>query len=84
MTGVVGLVCYLAMLWRVGRNCRRTWLDADATPGERAFAIGAAAATAAVLVHSLFVNTLLMPFVMEQLWLLWGLTFVIRTRRAAA
>ena len=35
-----------------------------------------AAGTIGVCVHSAFVNSILTPFVMEPLWLLWGLTFI--------
>jgi hypothetical protein len=28
--------------------------------------------TVAICVHSVFVNSLLVPFIMEPLWLLWG------------
>ena len=34
--------------------------------------MGVAAITVAMLVHSLFVNSLLLPYLMEPLWLLWG------------
>ena len=76
MTGVVGLVVYLVMLWLVLRRCRRGWRDPRSTPSERSMFVGTAAATIAILVQSVFVNSLLVPFVMEALWLLWGLTFL--------
>ncbi len=77
MTGVVGLSLYLAMLTMVVRRCRRVWRDAGSPPEFRALATGIAAATIAVCVHSLFVNSLLTPFVMEPLWILWGLASVL-------
>lgn len=77
MTGLVGLAVYLGMLWLVLRRCRRAWRDARATPGERGLLIGTFSATILVLAGSVFVNTLLMPFVMELLWVMWGLSFVI-------
>lgn len=79
MTGVIGLLVYVAMLWLLLRRCRSVWRDASASPEERGLATGAAAATVAVVVHSVFVNSLLVPFVMEPLWVLWGLGFVIAT-----
>ena len=82
MTGVVGLSLYSAMLFLVLRHCRRVWRDSEAPSSWRALAIGIAAATVAVCVNSLFVNSLLTPFVMEPLWILWGLAFVMR--RASA
>jgi O-antigen ligase len=78
MTGIVGLLVYVAMLWMVVRHCRRTWRDASATAEQRSFAIGAVAATVSILVHSMFVNSLLVPFVMEPLWVLWGIAFLLR------
>jgi hypothetical protein len=77
MTGIIGLLVYLMMLWLPLRRSRRVWRDANATPEERGLATGAAAATVAIVVHSVFVNSLLVPFVMEPLWVLWGLGFVI-------
>ena len=76
MTGVVGLVVYLVMLWVALRRCRRGWRDPRSTPSERSMFVGTAAATIAILVQSVFVNSLLVPFVMEVLWMLWGLTFL--------
>lgn len=88
MTGLVGLAVYLVMLWCVFRRCRRGWAHPDATPSERALFLGVAAATVATLVQTIFVNTLLVPFTMELLWVLWGLTFValvaIRERTMSA
>ena len=88
MTGIVGLFVYGTMLYFVVRKCRSVWRDHVATPEERGLALGAAAATVGVCVHSAFVNSILTPFVMEPLWLTWGLTFVastaIRRRRALA
>jgi O-antigen ligase len=77
LTGVVGLAVYLAMLWFVVRRARRTWSRAVATPSERGILLGTAATTVAILVHSMFVNSLLTPWVMEPLWILWGISFVI-------
>ena len=77
MTGIVGLLVYGGMLWFVMRRLRSTWRAPHATPEERGLAIGAASATVAIVVHSTFVNSLLTPFVMEPLWVLWGLGFVV-------
>jgi len=43
--------------------------------------VGIAAGTVAVCVHAMFVNSLLTTFVMEMLWILWGLVFVMRSTR---
>ena len=76
MTGIVGLAVFLMMLFFVFRRCRRGWRDLRATPAERGLYIGTAAATLAMLINSVFVNSLLTPWVMELLWVTWGLTFV--------
>jgi O-antigen ligase len=87
LTGVVGLLVYLTMLWFVLRRSRSAWRHVHASAGERGLLVGTAAATLAILVHSVFVNSLLTPWVMEPLLVLWGLAFVIATdlhRRQAA
>lgn len=86
MTGLVGLVLYTAMVALVVRRSRRIWRDAAQSPEHRGLAIGITAATAATLVHSVFVNSLLFPFIMEPLWVLWALSFVMSApeRRRAA
>lgn len=78
MTGFVGLALYLGLVGAVLRRCRRTWRDPARSADDRGLAIGVAAATAATLVHSVFVNSLIFPFIMEALWVLWALTFVTR------
>lgn len=82
MTGLVGVSLFIAMLVVVVRRCRAVWRDPDAPPAWRALATGFAAATIAICVHSLFVNSLLTPFVMEPLFLLWALGFVMARSRA--
>jgi putative inorganic carbon (HCO3(-)) transporter len=77
MTGLTGLACYLAMLWSVIRRCRRIWRDQAIDAEQRGLAIGISAGIVAVCVHSLFANSLFTTFVMEILWVMWGLTFVI-------
>ncbi len=77
MTGLVGLGVYLAMLWVVIRRCRAVWRDPDASEEWKALATGIAAGTAGICVHSIFVNSLMTTFVMEPLWLLWALAFLM-------
>jgi O-antigen ligase len=82
MTGLVGLAVYATMLGLVVRRCRRLWRDAGAPLVARGTALGAAASLAAVCVHSIFVNSLLLPFIMEPLAVLWGIVFLYARRRA--
>src|SRR6185503_7456140 len=77
LTGVVGLAVYCGMVWMVIIRCRSIWRDATAPATHRGLAIGATAATIGVVFASVFVNSLLATFVMEILWVLWALTFVI-------
>lgn len=75
-TGVVGFAIYLAMMLRVGRNARALWRSALATAEERALGMAVAAMLVAIVIHSLFTNSLLLTFLMELMWIMWGLTFV--------
>ena len=77
MTGVVGVGVYVAMLAHVVRRCRGVWRSPNAPPEWRAMSTGIAAGTVALCVHSLFVNSLLTSFVMEPMFLLWALSFLM-------
>jgi len=77
MTGIVGLAVFSYMMWCAIRRCPAIWRHPAATPEQRGLAVGTAAATVAICVHSVFVNSLMVPFVMEPLWVLWGLCFLI-------
>lgn len=76
-TGVIGFAIYLTMMLRVGRNARTVWRSAIATAEERALGMTVAAMLVSIVIHSLFTNSLLLPFLMELMWILWGLTFVV-------
>jgi O-antigen ligase len=80
MTGLVGLAFYLLMLAAVVRRCRSIWRDELRPSGERGLALGTAAGVIAICVHSLFVNSMFTTFVMELMWVTWGLTFVMARR----
>lgn len=72
MTGVLGAALYLLMLWHVLGAARRAWRDADLPAADRAHATGTAAITVGIVVQSFFTNSLLLPFVMQVLWIMWG------------
>jgi O-antigen ligase len=76
MTGLLGVIVYTSMIGTILRRCRREWRDTASTPTVRGMAAGTAAATVGILVHSLFVNSLLYPFLMEVLWVLWALVAI--------
>jgi O-antigen ligase len=84
MTGLIGLAIYCGMLALVMRRCRTIWRDMTQTASHRGFAIGVAAGVASLVVHSLFVNSIFTTFVMEIMWVSWGLTFVMTLRDADA
>ncbi len=84
MTGVVGLTLYCVMLARMWRSWRATWRDETGPADDRAYAVGTAAITAAVLVHSFFANSLLTPFFMQLLWIRWGGSTVMARRVVAS
>jgi len=83
MTGLIGVGIYVLMMISIWRASRRAWRDPEVPALDRAHATATAASMAAVVVHSLFVNSLLLPFVMQILWVMWGrLAHISATRRA--
>jgi O-antigen ligase len=81
MTGFVGVLFYLAMYVAVLRRARRIWRDTDLSPEMRGLACGVAAGAVGICFHALFVNSIFTTFVMEIMWVTWGLVFVIDRRR---
>lgn len=85
MTGLIGLFFYVRILHRVWVAARAIWRDGSAPATDRAHASATVASGCAVLVHSLFVNSLLLPFVMQILWIMWArLAHAASARRARA
>jgi O-antigen ligase len=84
MTGVVGCVLYILMLGAVMLNARHVWRDRRYSAGSRGIAIAAAASIPMIVVDSLFANSLLHPFLMEILWMLWAFAFLLRANGPAA
>lgn len=84
LTGGVGLTVFLAMLAAVVRRCRQVWRDAGATPVARGTALGVAAGVPALCVHSLFTNSLLLPWIVELTAVLWGIVFLLARASASA
>jgi O-antigen ligase len=82
MTGAVGLALYLTMISMVIRRCRRVWRDPGTSPTFRGLATGIGAGTIAICVQSFFVNSILTVFVMEPLWILWGIASILAWRVA--
>jgi O-antigen ligase len=78
-TGVIGLTLYLSMVVLVLVRCQFVWRDRGNSAEDRGLALGCAAATLALLLHSLFVNSIVYPFLVEALWILWALSRPSRT-----
>ena len=83
LTGMVGLVVYVWMLWAIVRRCRAIWRDHTICESHRGLAVGATAVIVALCVDSIFVNSLLTTFVMELFWILCALTFAIAAAKAS-
>jgi O-antigen ligase len=83
MTGLVGVALYVLMVGLLVRRGRRIWRDRAYDAAARGTALGVTAGTAALLVHSIFVNSLLLPFLMQPVWILWGLVHLHGRRRGA-
>jgi O-antigen ligase len=77
LTGVVGLSLYIGMIVSMWLRSRAVWRDPAREPFERGITLALPALTVAMIFHSLFANSLLHPFLMEPLWILWGLGSVI-------
>lgn len=77
LTGLVGLGLYVGMLVAIIRRARAIWRDGARSPEHRGLALGGAALVPMIVVHSLFVNSLFYPFLMEALWVVWGLGFAV-------
>ena len=85
MTGFVGVTLYSILLFLVLQACKELW-SSDRSSDDRystldgAVGLGVAAATVALLVHSLFVNSIVYPPIMQTMWILWGIVFVLNRR----
>lgn len=77
MTGLIGLTAFVTMFVLAVRRCMRIWRSTAVSPEFRAIAIGTAAFSVALLIHSMFTNSLFLPFILEPLFVLWALTRVI-------
>lgn len=77
MTGFLGLSIFLLLLYRTMVRCSRVWRDPARSSQDRGLALGVAAATVALVFHSFFVNSIVYPFLLHVLWILWGAVAVI-------
>ncbi len=84
LTGAVGLTAYVAMLAAVVRRSRRLWRDSSAPLAVRGTALGVGAGVPAICVHSIFVNSILLPWIVAMLSVLWGIVYLMNRRQATA
>jgi hypothetical protein len=84
MTGVVGVTLYVWMMRTVVRRARTVWRDSTASMEHRGLAIGITAVSIALVAHSLFGNSLFLPFLMEMMWVLWAIVFAMSRRTITA
>jgi O-antigen ligase len=68
LTGTVGLALYSLLLGLALRGLRQTFLHAT-SPSARGLALGLFGGIPALLVHSLFTNSLLYPMILVVLWM---------------
>ena len=84
MTGIIGVGFLLGMFGLVFRRCARVWRSKRVSAEHRGIAIGTAASIVGICAHSAFVNSLFTTFVMEIMWVLFGLTFAVAQNDAAS
>ena len=76
LTGGVGFAVFLAMLAGVWRRSRRLWRNPRASAVARGTALGVGVGLPAICVHSLFTNSLLLPWIVQMSALLWGIVYL--------
>jgi hypothetical protein len=77
VSGILGLSVYSLMVVRVLKRCGRLYRDEELAPFERGLALGVASATVILVFHSLFVNSIVYPFLMHVTWVLWAMVAVL-------
>lgn len=77
LTGIVGLSIFVAMLVAMTVRARRVWRDPMRAPHERGISMAVPAIIVAMVFHSLFTNSLFLPLLMEPMWIILGLGFVV-------
>lgn len=72
-TGIIGLVAYLIILSSIFKKSFFAFYNKNNPRSTRALGLSLLASVIALLVHSMFVNSLLYPHIMLSLWILLGL-----------
>ena len=77
MTGIIGVTIYSGMIGLVMLRCRRVVRDSLFGSDQRGLALGTLGATVALVVQSIFLNSLLHAFLLQVIWILWALVFLV-------
>lgn len=72
-TGILGLIPFLLLYWNLLKVALRNWQDKLNSPFKQALGLGLLSGTAALMAHSVFVNSLLFPQIMIFLWIYAGI-----------
>ncbi len=75
-TGIVGLLCFVWLLWSVLKAARDVHLK-TADPFDRGLAIGFIAGTFGLLAHAIGSNTFIVIRIMEPFWLFAGIVLML-------
>jgi O-antigen ligase len=78
LTGLVGLACFVGMLWAIIRSAQRSWRAAESSPRHRGLAYAVAASVVALTVHSTFANSLMLSLLLAPSWFLWAMPRALR------
>jgi len=80
-TGVIGFLCFLWLLWRVGHAGADVWRSRR-DPDERGLALGFLAGYGGLLAHAIGSNTFIIVRIMEPFWLFTGIVLMLPTLEA--
>jgi len=75
-TGIVGLLCFVWLLWSVIRAARAAQLTM-VDPFDRGLAMGFIAGTFGLLAHAIGSNTFIVIRIMEPFWLFAGIVLML-------
>ena len=72
-TGILGLIAFIALYWNLLKLSWATWQNQKIPALWQGYGLGIFAGTLGLLIHSLFVNSLLFPQIMIFIWICAGL-----------
>ena len=75
-TGIIGLLCFVWLLWSVLKSARAVHLQAT-DPFDRGLAMGFIAGTFGLLAHAIGSNTFIVIRIMEPFWLVAGIVLML-------